>query len=136
MNTIIGFDDQEDYRDDYHGLLAHGMMGFYALDLKAFITTKRSELGVECEFVRLEILGNQGIEVPQEVQAKADDVEDGFFIGVVRIQEKHDILYWITGRTFGEYPDGRKQILPSGSYSPDGASVIEESIKSALAAAL
>lgn len=136
MHTIIGHDDEEEYRDDYHGLLAHGMMSFYALDLKALLMAKQEELGVECEFVPLVILDNQGIKIPPEVQAEADNIDDGYFIGVLRTQEHQEILYWVTGRKFGEYPDGRIQILPSGSYSPNGTSVIGESLKNAFDAAL
>jgi hypothetical protein len=136
MHTIIGYDDKEEYRDEYHGLLAHGLGGFYALDLKALISAKQDELGVECEFIPLEALDNQGIKVPDEVKAEAYEIEDGYFIGVVRTREEQAILYWVTGREFGKYPDGRIQILPSGSYSPNGTSVIRESIESALAAAL
>lgn len=136
MSTIIGYDDDEEYDEGYHGLIAHAMKGFYGVDLKFLITNMQEELGTDCEFVPMHILHNQDIQVPNEVYQGASEVEDDYFIGVIRTQEDHNIVYWVTGRRFGEYPDGRIQILPSGCYKPNGSSMIGEAIRSGLEATL
>ena len=136
MHTIIGHDDPQEYREDYHGLLAHGMMGFYALDLKSFIQGKQDELGVECEFVPLHQLNNQGVQIPRKVLEAACDAHDGLFIGIIRTQENQETIFWVTGEKFDEHDDGSSRILPSGCYRPNRSSLIGEEIRSSLERAL
>jgi len=136
MHTIIGYDDSEKYDEDYHGLLAHGMMSFYAVDLNSVVEREQDARGVGCEFVPMHQLSNQNIEVPRNVCSEACDDENGNFIGVVRTQEDQEIIFWVTGKKFGEREDGRIQILPSGCYRPNGPSLIGEAIKTGLEKAL
>ncbi len=135
MAKIVGYDSPNEYDPGYYELLAHGMMGFYAVDIQRFIKGEGKRIGMELEFVPLANLSNQGIEVPRDVMQKAFDVEDDEFIGVIRTKEEQDIHWWVTGREFGQYPDGERELLPSGCYAPTGISFNETLLLGALSKA-
>lgn len=135
MAKIVGYDSLNKYDPEYHALVAHGIMGFYAVDIQQFIREEEKRVGTELEFVPLVNLSNQGIEVPRIVAQKASDIEDDEFIGVIRTKEGQDIQWWVTGREFGKYPDGEREMLPSGCYATTGISLNENLLMDALSKA-